>query len=79
MTLDVRRRRDRKRARRLRVFLNGAEVKDCYYADGRRGVVRRYVRDRQGRRVLLRWRDRFGSHTRVQTEELRGSIAWRPV
>lgn len=41
MTLSVYRRRDRHRCRVTRVWFDGVEVTNrCFYADGRRGVVR---------------------------------------
>lgn len=49
MTLDARRRRDRRRVRWARVYLDGRDVTHgCYYADGRRGVVRLMLRDLAG-------------------------------
>lgn len=43
MVLNVHRRRDRARCRQARVWLNGEDVTNrCFYADGRRGVVRLY-------------------------------------
>lgn len=42
-------RRDRKRTKRLRAWLNGTDVtKECYFADTRKGIVRVYLRDSEG-------------------------------
>ncbi len=69
MTLSVQRARDRKHTSRLMVLLDGKPAVDCYYADGRRGVVREYARDAAGR---LQIRD--GA---LVKRELRGRVTWR--
>lgn len=70
MTLDTHRRRDLKRARRTRVWLDGVEVTArCFYADGRRGVVRLYAITPDGRFQV----DPAG---KVVTEERRGKVRW---
>lgn len=72
MTLNVRRRRDRKRCRHTRVWLDGVEVTNrCYYADGRRGVVRLFKHDAAGRVYLD-----LDMPARIATEELRGHVRW---
>lgn len=44
MTLDARRRRDQRRTRYARVWVNGTEVTErCYYVDGRRRLARCFV------------------------------------
>jgi hypothetical protein len=69
MTLDARRSRDRKRTALLMVMLDGKPVPHCYYADGRRGVVREFARDAAGK---LQMRD---GH--LVTLERRGCVKWR--
>lgn len=70
MVLNVHRRRDRARCRQARVWLNSEEVTDrCFYADGRRGVVRLY--QHENGRPFLDWRTRG---TTLATEELRGRV-----
>ncbi len=70
MVLNVHRRRDRARCRRARVLLNGEEVTNrCFYADGRRGVVRLY--QHENGRPFLDWK---AKGTRLATEERRGHV-----
>jgi hypothetical protein len=70
MVLNARKRRDRKRARTVRVWLDGIDVtKRCFYADGRRGVVRLY-RERNGKLYI----DESG--VSLATEERRGHVRW---
>jgi hypothetical protein len=46
-------RRDRKKCRRTRAWLNGEEVTDrCFYADNRRGVVGLYRLDANGHKYV---------------------------
>jgi hypothetical protein len=70
MTLNVYRRRDRKRTTRCRVKLDGVLRPHAFYADGRRGVVREYAVDEQGRK--------YGDPKtgRLATRELRGRVTW---
>ena len=69
MTLNVHRRRDWTRCRRTRVWLNGVDVTTrCFYADGRRGVVRLYRLNAEGRKFI--------ENGRVATEERRGQVRW---
>lgn len=71
MTLNAHRRRDRRKCYRARVWLNGVEVTSrCFYADGRRGVVRLYALDSRGRKFVAQ------SGDRIATEELRGHVRW---
>lgn len=52
-----------------RCWINGEEVtKRCFYADPRRGVVRLYVLDANGKPQINRQRDG------VMTEERRGRV-----
>lgn len=70
MVLNVHRRRDRARCRKARVWLNGQEVTHrCFYADGRRGVVRLY--QYENGRPFVDWRTRG---TSLSTEELKGHV-----
>lgn len=63
------RRMSQKARRRLtgtRVWLDGREVRDCFYADVRRGVVRFFVRGTDGQ---------FRHNgSEVQRQELRGKV-----
>jgi len=73
MTLSTHRRRDRANCRRARVWLNGVEVTDrCFYADGRRGVVRLYRLNAEGQKFV----EAAPSGPRVATEERRGHVRW---
>lgn len=68
MTLNSRKRKDQRKTRHLNVLLNGVDVsKDCFYADGRRGVVRRFKRI-DGKYVVV--------GNSLATEELRGHVRW---
>lgn len=74
MTLNVRRRRDVKRAISMRAFLNGREVThDCWYADVRRGVVRLYLRDEYGERPGIM----VDGHGKPAWVERRGHVVLR--
>lgn len=76
MVLSVRRRRDQRRCRRSRVWLNGVEVtRRCFYADGRRGVVRLFCEDASGKYYLVPtdWHAR-GVVPNIATEERRGHV-----
>ena len=58
----------------MRVWLNGVEVtNNCFYADGRRGVVRMYRLNAEGRKYV-----RFVPYVipRVATEQRRGHVRW---
>jgi hypothetical protein len=80
MTLNLKRRRDLKRARTTRVWLNGVDVSDrCFYADGRRGVVRLYRLNAQGQKFLEPILDapHWDVPKRVAKEERRGRVQWR--
>jgi hypothetical protein len=67
MTLNVHRRRDQKRCFRTRVWLNGVEVSSrCFYADGRRGVVRLYRHNAEGHKYI--------EDDHAATEERRGHV-----
>ena len=69
MTLNAHRRRDLKRTRRTRVWLDGEEVTHrCWYADGRRGVVRLYAKGSQGGFNIV--------DGKIQSVELRGKVRW---
>lgn len=74
MTLDARRARDRKRAKHTVVLLNGQIVPFCFYADGRRGVVRRWDRSPDGLRHKLRMRNGELSPRWIED---RGHVTWR--
>jgi hypothetical protein len=52
-----------------RVWLNGRELRDCFYADARRGVVRTFVRGESG--LLLH------NGREVLRRELRGRVRVR--
>lgn len=70
MTLNAHRTRDQRRVRRLRcVLLNGHQCPDAFYADGRRGVVREYVRV-DGKLQLT------PDRTEILKRELRGRVTW---
>lgn len=69
MTLNTHRRRDLKRTRRTRVWLDGVEVtRRCFYADKRRGVVRLYRETADGQFFL--------GQDGIETEERRGKVRW---
>ena len=69
MTLNTRRRRDREKCRRARVWLDGVDVSEwCYYADGRRGVVRLYRQNATGHKYI--------ANDGIATEERRGRVRW---
>jgi hypothetical protein len=79
MTLNAHRRRDRKRCIRTRVWLNDVEVTNrCFYADGRRGVVRLYKLNERGQKYLEPIIDapHWAVPRRVAMEELRGRVRW---
>lgn len=77
MTINVRRRRDRKLVRRVRkVLLNGQDVTTrCFYVDPRRGVVRLY-RLRDGKKFVepILNAPHWDVPRRVATEEIRGRV-----
>lgn len=80
MTLSPKRRRDLPRCRGTRVWLDGAEVTArCFYADGRRGVVRLYRLNAEGKMFVERpyfknWAVPSHLRPRVATEERRGHV-----
>jgi hypothetical protein len=79
MTLNAARRRDQQKARCTRVFLNGVEVtKRCFYADGRRGVVRLYRLNADGKKFTepIINAPHWNVPRRVAIEELRGHVRW---
>jgi hypothetical protein len=65
-----------------RVWLNGVEVTHrCFYADGRRGVVRLYKLNADGQKYVehaqfRHWNVPPHLRPRVATEELRGTVRW---
>ncbi len=61
--------KQRRRLFNTRVWLNGRELRDCFYADARRGVVRFFVRGADGQIAHLR-----GEAAR---QELRGRVRVR--
>lgn len=70
MVLNVHRRRDWAKCMRARVWLNGEEVTSrCFYADGRRGVVRLHCHNASGRLYPDPTRP-----DRLATEERRGRV-----
>lgn len=72
MTLTPRRRRDRRKCRLRRVWFNGVDVTNrCFYADGRRGVVRMYKLNAEGRKYVDP-----NVRVRLATEERRGRVQW---
>jgi hypothetical protein len=82
MTLNAHRRRDLKRTRVARVWLNGVDMTSrCFYADGRRGVVRLYRVNAEGHKYIehahfQRWAVPSHLRPRVATEERRGHVRW---
>jgi hypothetical protein len=69
VTLSTRDRRQVKRCRQARVWLNGVEVTNrCFYVDGRRGVVRLYKHDAGGHVYANEAKDG------IATEELHGRV-----
>ena len=67
MTLDVRKRRDRKRCRTARVWYRGVDVSArCYKVDGRRRRAWAYAVDAEGRKMLT------PDHRGLQREVLYG-------
>ena len=52
MVVDVHKRRHKKKIGRYRAYLNGVEVKEAYYGDPRRGVIRAYATDANGQKYL---------------------------
>lgn len=74
MALHAHRRRDRQRCSRARVWLDGIEVTHrCFYADRRRGVVRLYRLNGDGRKYV----EFAAGGPRVATEERRGRVVVR--
>lgn len=69
MVLNAHRRRDHKRTNRTRVHLDGVYRPDCFYADGRRGVVREYVREHGDLFI-----NEDGQY--LLKQELRGHVTW---
>jgi hypothetical protein len=70
MVINVHRRKDARRARTYRCFLNGRDItNDCFYADPRRGIVRVYLRNAEGRAYL--------TEGMVAKAELRGRVHLR--
>lgn len=62
-------RKARRRLTGTHVWLNGRELRDCFYADARRGVVRFFVRGADGK---------FRHNGReVERQELRGRVRVR--
>lgn len=56
MVLNAWRPRQRKRCQQTRVLLDGSDVTArCFYADGRRGLVRLYVHDDSGKPAVTDW------------------------
>lgn len=85
MTLNAHKRRQRKRCRRTRVFLDGVDVSRlCFFADARRGVVRLYRKDAEGKYCVENmenahrgwWRVPPHLRPRVAREERRGHVRW---
>lgn len=75
MTLSTRRRRDRERCRNARVWLDGVEITaDCFYVDARRGVVRLYARNAEGKHHLDSDPRPPTAESRVATEERHGRV-----
>jgi len=75
MVINAHRRRDVRRAMRLRVKLDGVLVPRCYYADGRRGVIREFVEDERGQIVVVAdVPDRTEGH--ALKRERRGRVTW---
>lgn len=70
MTINAR--KDNRRGRRYRVKLDGVLRPHCFYADGRRGVVREYVSDGRGNVALFT----TGGERGPATRELRGKVEW---
>ena len=66
-----------------RAWLNGKEVtKDCFYADPRRGVIRRYKRNAEGHIYIERpffehWNVPKHLRPEIAKEELRGRVVVR--
>ncbi len=72
---------DRQRRRKYyRVFLNGRDVSlQCHYADARRGVVRLFVKDPNGKWRINETRDgvvREERRGRVRIMRTSGPIGW---
>jgi hypothetical protein len=79
MTLNAHRRRDLKRTRCTRVLLDGVDVTNrCFYADGRRGVVRMYKLNLSGQKYLepIINAPHWDVPRRIATEEKRGHVRW---
>jgi hypothetical protein len=64
-------RKDRKRARRVRVWFNGQEVSDrCFCADDKRGIVGLYKVNERGAKYVRSYPDDM----RPAVEYLRGKV-----
>lgn len=77
MVLNVRRRRDQRRCRGARVWFNGREItRHCFYADGRRGVVRIYKVNAEGHHYTepIINSPHWDVPRRAAVEELRGHV-----
>jgi len=63
----------------MRVFLNGEDVTSrCFYADGRRGVVRLYRLNERGKKFVepILNAPYWDVPMRVATEERHGRVRW---
>jgi hypothetical protein len=73
MTLHAHRRRDRKWASRYIVLFDGVHHPRAYYADGRRGVIREFVTDENGKFI------HDCEKGELKKQELRGHVKWRRI
>lgn len=80
MVLNVRRRRDFRRCKKIGVLFNGVDVTTrCFYADGRRGVVRLYRLNADGKKFTepILNAPHWDVPRRLAVEELRGRVQWQ--
>ena len=82
MVLSVHRRRNRERCRHARVWLDGQDVTDrCFYADGRRGVVRLYRLNAEGKKYAepIMAAPHWAVPRQLATEQRRGHVRIRLI
>lgn len=76
MVIHAHRRRDRERASRLNVLLDGRPAPRAFYADGRRGVIREFVEDANDNLVIRRWMAGKEHCAELEKRERRGKVTW---
>lgn len=72
-----------KRSTRLNVLLDGKPAPRAFYADGRRGVIREYAEDAEGKLIIRNWREPPSAQYpegewcgEIVKRERRGKVTW---